>query len=115
MADSHPGRQRLERTLVEMSRGRRARRPRGHEPGFPVGPAAGGEGRKETEIQRMGPAMPFEPADLLARLDRIERKLSDLIRPFPASNEAFDEWVRQGYWAHIRFSEFLRLKRAGML
>jgi len=63
----------------------------------------------------MGPAIPFELADLFARLDRIERKLSNLVRPFPASNEGFDEWVRRGYWTHIRFSEFLRLKRAGML
>jgi hypothetical protein len=118
MAESHPGRQRLERTLVEMSRGRRARRPRGHEPDFPVGPAPDGEGREETGACRMGPSIPFEPADLAElheRLDRIERKLSDLARPFPASHESFDDWVRQGYWAHIRFSEFLRLKRAGML
>jgi hypothetical protein len=115
MAESHPGRQRLERTLVEMSRGRRARKPRGHELGLPAGPAPSGEDRKETGAVKMGPATSIDLADLLARLDRIERKLSDLGRPFPATHDGFDEWVRQGYWAHIRFSEFLRQKRAGML
>jgi hypothetical protein len=49
--------------------------------------------------------------DLTERLVRIERKLSDLAEPLDGSSDRFRQWIEEGYWERIRFSEFLRLKR----
>ncbi len=83
--------------------------------------ASAGEAPRSEGAEAAGPAMAGIPAtagdlaDLAARLERIEAQLSALARPVDASRESFEEWVRLGYWAYLRFGEFLRLRRAGMI
>ncbi len=97
------GRERLQKVLVDLGR------PADRSPrrGAALGPAA-------AESSREGSAAPQDPrrlVELTERLERIERKLSDLAEPVDGIPDRFRRWIAEGHWEHVRFSEFLRLKR----
>ncbi len=113
-------RRRLQEALAGLSRASRARGDsRGRRA---VTPAAGPRTPKAPEPVAgfpgpvLQPAAP--PADLgsvEAKLDRIERTLAEMRAPKSPTGEIFKSWVQQGYWSHIRFGDYLRLQRTGLL
>jgi len=144
MEHSGHNRQRLERTLVLLSRqamararhdkpprGRAARRPEPEQPlsqppapapappeqlGAEPSVAASPSGQATLEPSVLELELP-ELDELLDRLDRLEQKLDRLApnRPLPATKDVFSEWVRLRRWEEIPFGEFLTLRRAGRI
>jgi hypothetical protein len=61
---------------------------------------------------------PIDFGALSARLDRIEERLADLRNPLRCATparEIFREWIRNGHWEEVRFGDYLRMRRAGLL
>jgi len=111
--DGLAGKVRLQRALQEL--GRRA------SVGVTVSPppaeAPGGRARG-ARATPAGPEHPLDLAALDARLDRIEARLEGLRNPLRSgtpAREIFLEWIRNGRWEEVRFGDFLRLRRAGLL
>lgn len=93
------GRERLEKVLVGLGRpsDRSARSRTASVPGTPVRKDRGADQERLVELSR--------------RLERIERKLTDMADPVDGIPDRFDRWIAEGHWEHVTFSEFLRLKK----
>lgn len=118
---SSPGKERLERALIRISRnspghrrqGRSAAESRSGNATVEVAAPVAGKPEGATAD---GASLPEELLELVDRLDSIADRLADLEhpgRPLPATKAIFSEWVRLRKWEEMTFAEFLTLRRAG--
>ena len=120
MAVEGSTRRRLQKALTDLSRASRGRgdSQRRHVVIPPVEPPVIREQRPAAEPPR--PALrqavqPVEPGSLDRKLDRIERMLAEMRTTKSPTSEIFTRWIKQGYWAHIRFGDYLSLERTGLI
>ena len=108
---------RLQKAIADLSRASRTRGDsrRRHVTVSYARPADIREASTVEQPVRQQPEMPVGLAEVDRKLARIERMLAEMRAPGTSTSESFNRWVKQGYWAYIRFGDYLRLKRIGLL